>query len=154
MLTGPWTCSASELVINALRGVGVEVVLVGETTCGKPYGFFPVDNCGTTYSTVQIRAVNARGFGDYPDGFSPENVRRIEGVAVPGCEVADDLDHPFGDPAEARVAAALRYRADGACPPAPDPVAALSIDPGQPTGAPIAEPDPDIGYLIVTDGRP
>ena len=153
VLTGPWTCSASELVINALRGIDVEVVLVGETTCGKPYGFFPVDNCGTTYSTVQIRAVNARNFGDYPDGFSPANVRAIEGVSVPGCAVADDFDHGFGDPAEARVAAALRYRVDGACPQSADAVAALSIDTGQPAGAPLVEPAPDIGYLIATDPR-
>jgi len=39
VLTGPDTCSASESVINSLRGVGVTVNLVGGTTCGKPYGF-------------------------------------------------------------------------------------------------------------------
>ena len=154
VLSGPWTCSASEGVINALRGIDVEVILVGETTCGKPYGFFPVDNCGTTYSTAQIRVVNAKNFGDYADGFSPANVRAIGGVSVPGCEVADDFNHGFGDPDEARVAAALRYRADGTCPPPPDPVAAVSIDAGQPAGAPLVEPAPDIGYLIVTDGHP
>ncbi|HXI87417.1 MAG TPA: S41 family peptidase, partial [Parvularculaceae bacterium] len=33
------TCSASEAVINGLRGIGVAVDLIGSTTCGKPYGF-------------------------------------------------------------------------------------------------------------------
>ena len=116
VLAGPRTCSASEAIVNALRGIDVEVVLVGETTCGKPYGFYTADNCGTTYSSVQFRGVNAAGFGDYTDGFSPENVPRVEGVPVPGCMVADDFEHQLGDPAEARLAAALQYRRDGTCP--------------------------------------
>ncbi|MEP7297240.1 MAG: S41 family peptidase, partial [Burkholderiales bacterium] len=49
MLVGGGTCSASEAVVNGLRGVGVQVNLIGATTCGKPYGFYPQDNCGTTY---------------------------------------------------------------------------------------------------------
>ena len=116
VLAGPRTCSASEAIVNALRGIDVEVVLIGETTCGKPYGFYTADNCGTTYSSVQFRGVNAAGFGDYADGFSPENVPRVEGVPVPGCLVADDFEHQLGDPAEARLAAALQYRRDGTCP--------------------------------------
>jgi carboxyl-terminal processing protease len=31
------TCSASEGVINGLLAVGVDVVLIGGRTCGKPY---------------------------------------------------------------------------------------------------------------------
>ena len=56
VLTGPGTCSASEAVMNSLRGVDVEVIQIGSTTCGKPYGFYPTDNCGTTYFTVQFRS--------------------------------------------------------------------------------------------------
>ena len=44
VLTGRNTCSASESVINSLRGVNVEVIQIGSTTCGKPYGFYPQDN--------------------------------------------------------------------------------------------------------------
>ena len=150
VLSSSWTCSASELVVNALRGIDVEVILVGETTCGKPYGFYSTDNCGTTYSTVQIRAVNAKNFGDYPDGFSPENLWVVEGIPVPGCVVADDFEHGFGDPDEARVAAALRYRQSGACP-TPSSVAALSVARQQDTGAALVEPQPDIGYMIATE---
>ncbi len=114
VLTGPGTCSASESIINGLRGVDVEVILVGSTTCGKPYGFYPTDNCGTTYFTIQFQGVNAKGFGDYTDGFSPEN--NVIGTPVPGCAVADDFTHELGDPAEARFAAALDLIDGGQCP--------------------------------------
>lgn len=150
VLSSSWTCSASELVVNALRGIDVEVILVGETTCGKPYGFYSTDNCGTTYSTVQIRAVNAKNFGDYPDGFSPENTRTVEGIPVPGCVVPDDFEHAFGDPAEARVAAALQYRQSGTCP-TPSSVATLAVTSQQDVGAALVEPKPDIGYMIATE---
>jgi hypothetical protein len=105
VLTGPDTCSASESVVNSLRGVGVAVNLIGGATCGKPYGFYPQDNCGTTYFAIQFQGVNQQGFGDYGDGFAPT------------CSVADDFGHALGDPAEARLAAALDFRASGACPP-------------------------------------
>ena len=65
VLTGNGTCSASEAIMNGLRGVGVEVIQIGSTTCGKPYGFYPTDNCGTTYFTIQFKGSNALGFGDY-----------------------------------------------------------------------------------------
>ena len=118
VLTGPNTCSASEAIVNGLRGVGVHVVQIGATTCGKPYGFYPEDNCATTYFSIQFQGVNAQGFGDYPDGFSPTNTASSPGVALPGCSVADDFSHALGDPAEARLAAALGYAIDQRCPPA------------------------------------
>lgn len=117
VLTSSGTCSASEALINGLRGVGVEVIMIGNTTCGKPYGFYPTGNCGSTYFTVQFQGVNAVGFGDYSDGFSPVAVPAADRLdQVPGCTVADDLDHLLGDPAEARLAAALYYRDNGSCP--------------------------------------
>ena len=116
VLTSGNTCSASESIINSLRGAGVQVVQVGTTTCGKPYGFYPADNCGTTYFSIQFQGVNALGFGDYPDGFSPANTVTSPGVTVPGCSVGDDFTHALGDPAEARFATALGYLAGAACP--------------------------------------
>jgi hypothetical protein len=104
VLTTADTCSASEAVINGLRGVDVDVNIIGGQTCGKPYGFTPVDNCGTTYFSIEFQGVNAKGFGDYADGFAPT------------CNVADDLGHTLGDPAEGVLAAALSYRATNACP--------------------------------------
>ncbi|UTY56817.1 S41 family peptidase [Massilia sp. erpn] len=103
VLTGPGTCSASESVINSLRGIDVEVVLLGGATCGKPYAFTPAANCGTTYFTIQYQGVNHKGFGDYGDGFTPS------------CPVADDFSHELGDPQEGQLAAALRYKSSGTC---------------------------------------
>jgi hypothetical protein len=116
VLTGPGTCSASESIINSLRGVNVEVIQIGSTTCGKPYGFYATDNCGTTYFTIQFRGVNAQNFGDYADGFSPANTSPAAGVALPGCSVGDDFSRELGDPLEARLATALNYRESPSCP--------------------------------------
>jgi len=115
VLTGGNTCSASESIINSLRGVDVEVIQIGSTTCGKPYGFYPTNNCGTTYFTTQFQGVNAKGFGDYSDGFSPANTVGNVGTVIPGCAVADDFSAALGDPAEARLSAALTYIETGAC---------------------------------------
>ena len=113
VLTTSSTCSASEAIINGLRGVGVEVIQFGSTTCGKPYGFYPQDNCGTTYFTTQFRSVNAAGFGDYPDGFSPVNsTESTVGVTLPGCQAVDDYT-PLGETTEPMLAAALAYRQNG-----------------------------------------
>ena len=102
--------------MNGLRGVGVEVIQIGATTCGKPYGFIPLDNCGTTYFTTQFRSVNARGFGDYPDGFSAANSpETATGVALPGCFAAEDYS-PLGNTTDPFVAAALGYRQNLVCP--------------------------------------
>ena len=116
VLSGLRTCSASEAIINGLRGIDVEVVLIGATTCGKPYGFYPFDNCGTAYFSTQFRGVNQKGFGDYSDGFSPMNTPRVEGTPIPGCLVSDDFTRQLGDPEEGRLRAALQYREDGSCP--------------------------------------
>jgi carboxyl-terminal processing protease len=112
ILTGPGTCSASEAVMNGLAGIDVDVIQIGATTCGKPYGFYPEDNCGTTYFSIQFQGVNNKGFGDYADGFVPGGT----GVFPHSCVVADDFTHVLGDPAEARLAAALAYRTTGQCP--------------------------------------
>ena len=104
LLTGPGTCSASESIANGLRGVNIRVDLIGETTCGKPYGFLPQDNCGTTYFAIQFEGVNNKGVGGYADGLAPT------------CQVADDFTRELGDPSEKRLAAALSYGATGNCP--------------------------------------
>lgn len=108
------TCSASELVINSLRGIDVSVYLIGDTTCGKPYGYSPQPNCGTTYYTVQFKAVNAKGYGEYSDGFVPSSSDNNED-RVRGCKVEDDFTRELGDPQEALLATALQFRAAGSC---------------------------------------
>lgn len=115
VLTGNGTCSASEAIMNGLRGAGIRVVQIGNTTCGKPYGFYAQDNCSTTYFTIQFKGVNNAGFGDYADGFIPAGTGTAANN-LPGCVVADDYSHALGDPAEGRLAAALQFRANGSCP--------------------------------------
>ena len=114
IIAGENTASASEALINGLRGVGA--ILIGDNTRGKPYGFYPTENCGTTYFTIQFKGINARGFGDYGDGFIPVPYASSLGSEVTGCKVADDLTHMLGDSDEARISAAINYILYGSCP--------------------------------------
>jgi carboxyl-terminal processing protease len=103
VLTGSRTCSASELVVNGLRPY-VNVVTLGDTTCGKPVGFNPRSNCSSTYSAVNFESVNALGAGGYYNGI-PAN-----------CAAADDFTGPLGVAGEKLTAAALNYLQTGVCP--------------------------------------
>ena len=114
LLTGPGTCSASEAIMNGLRGVGVQVIQIGSTTCGKPYGFYPQDNCGTTYFTIQFRGVNELDYGDYTDGFTPAAIDDGEAMVL-GCSVPDDYTQQLGNPLENRLEVALAYQAGQGC---------------------------------------
>jgi len=132
VLTTAATCSASEAVMNGLAGVGVQVIQIGSTTCGKPYGFYPQDNCGTTYFSIEFQGVNAKNFGDYPDGFTPGG---SDAASFPGCPVSDDFTHALGDPNESLLFVAQGYAASASCPvppagiapPAPTRAAAIAI---------------------------
>ena len=115
VITTGSTCSASEAVMNALRGIDIEVVQIGQTTCGKPYGFYPTDNCGETYFTIQFQGVNNKGFGDYADGFIPTDSPNFD-FELPGCNVEDDFTAALGSPEEGMLAAAIEYSATGNCP--------------------------------------
>lgn len=104
VLAGARTCSASEQVINGLRPF-VDVVVVGDTTCGKPVGFLPADNCGTTYSAVNFETVNARIEGRYFDGFNPSST----------CTVAEDFTVAMGALNEPLLVAAASHVDSGSC---------------------------------------
>ena len=78
VITSAATASASELLINGLRPFK-DVITIGSTTFGKPYGFLPRDACGLTYYAVNFITANAQGFSDYSTGIAPT------------CAVADDL---------------------------------------------------------------
>ncbi|MBS0416902.1 MAG: peptidase [Proteobacteria bacterium] len=155
VLTTSGTCSASEAVMNSLQGVGVQVVQVGTTTCGKPYGFYPQDNCGTTYFSIQFQGVNARNFGGYSDGFKPDTgTTTSSGTSntLPGCVVHDDFTHALGDQNESLLFSALSYRATQSCgtPPAgslgPD-VSVKLMERGQQAGYLVRSPMREIRIL-------
>jgi carboxyl-terminal processing protease len=103
VLTGARTCSASELVVNGLKPFA-DVVTIGGTTCGKPFGFNPVSSCGNTFSAVNFESFNAQGQGRYYNGIAAT------------CPVADDFSGELGDAGEKLTAAALSYLATGVCP--------------------------------------
>jgi carboxyl-terminal processing protease len=109
------TASASEALINGLRGIDVEVILIGGNTTGKPYGFYPTDNCGTTYFTIQFKGANAKGFGDYADGFIPSETDNGTDQVI-GCSVADDLSKVLGDENENMLSTALHHIQNNSCP--------------------------------------
>ena len=103
VLSGSRTCSAAELVINGLRPF-VDVVQVGGTSCGKPYGYSPVASCGRVWSVLNFATSNSAGVGNYTAGLAPT------------CPATDDFDHALGDPAEAVTARALSLIDGGTCP--------------------------------------
>ncbi|MBV1858511.1 MAG: hypothetical protein KUG77_08875 [Nannocystaceae bacterium] len=97
------TASASELVINAVRPWAT-VSIVGSMTAGKPVGSAQFSFCDKSAHPITFRLLNARGEGDYFDGFATH------------CESRDDLGHQLGDPQEASMAAALARLDAAACP--------------------------------------
>lgn len=129
VLAGPRTCSASELVVNGLRPF-VDVVLIGDATCGKPVGFLPQDDgCDTTYSAVNFESVNARDEGRYFEGLNPT------------CSAADDVSRPIGALDDILLVTAAAYADNGVCPAtgavreqplaAPKPKSKRRLEPGE-----------------------
>jgi C-terminal processing protease CtpA/Prc len=102
VITTKASASASELVINALRPFA-RVVIVGESTYGKPVGQYGLNFCEKVLYPVSFSTRNARDEGDYFGGFPPD------------CPATDDIGHAFGDPAEASLAEALHFVRTGSC---------------------------------------
>jgi hypothetical protein len=107
VLTSGSTCSASESFIGALRGIDIDVVLVGGTTCGKPYGFTQANNCTLAFFGLEFEGRNNKGA-----------VTPVTGIPAT-CAATDDFDHALGDPAERMLATAISYRLAGSCPAPP-----------------------------------
>lgn len=103
VITGQRTCSASELIVNGLKPY-VDVVTVGDASCGKPFGFNPVESCGSVYSAVNFESTNSLGQGRYYSGIAAS------------CQAADDFSGVLGDATESLTQAATRYLQTGACP--------------------------------------
>lgn len=71
-----YTASASEIIINGLRGLDIEVNLIGTRTSGKNVGMEGFSTRFRNYDfllyPVSFYIENAKGFSDYPDGFEPD----------------------------------------------------------------------------------
>ena len=96
------SCSASELLINSLRPY-IDVVVVGDTTCGKPVGMVGYDLFDMHISPIEFKTLNADGVGEYFDGIEPT------------CHSEDDLTKQFGDTQETSLLEALNYVQYGSC---------------------------------------
>ena len=103
VITGARTCSASELVVNGLTPY-VQVVTVGGQTCGKPFGFVPQTNCGSTFSAVNFESFNASGQGHYYNGIAAT------------CPANDNFTGQLGEPTEVLTTVATSYLQNNACP--------------------------------------
>ena len=103
VLTTSGTCSASEALINGLSPI-IEVVTIGERTCGKPVGYQAKTFRGVTYGVISFRIENARGEGEYFHGL------------VPTCRVAESFRTEMGREGDPLVDAALGYIGTGRCP--------------------------------------
>jgi len=94
------TASASELLINNLRPY-MDVKLVGDTTYGKPVGFFPISLFNYAIYPISFKTVNSAGSAEYYDGFVPDKV------------APDGVNRNWGDKEEPSLAAALKYISTG-----------------------------------------
>ena len=52
----------------------MEVKLVGDTTYGKPVGFFPIPVFNYAIYPISFRTINSAGQADYYDGFAPDKL--------------------------------------------------------------------------------
>ncbi|MGY0037734.1 S41 family peptidase [Pedobacter sp. NJ-S-72] len=97
------TASASEIVINSLKPY-MNVKLVGDTTYGKPVGFFPVtlENRYEVFMPI-FETRNARNEGGYYTGIVPDVLDEY-----------DDPEYVFGDERENYLSRALNVLAPGA----------------------------------------
>lgn len=102
VITTGSSCSSSELVINSLSPF-VEVVTIGQPTCGKPVGQQPGQICDKVVFAITFQTVNAEGFGDYFDGL-PVN-----------CAASDVIVGDWGDPADPMLAEATYHLMNGQC---------------------------------------
>ena len=79
----------------------MDVKLVGDTTYGKPVGFFPISIFNYAIYPISFKTVNSAGSAEYYDGFAPDKL------------TPDGVNTNWGDTNEPSLAAALRYISTG-----------------------------------------
>ena len=91
------TASASELLMNNLKPY-MNVKIIGDTTYGKPVGFFPIE-IASKYAIypISFRTINSAGNADYYSGFAPDNLS------------FDGVNKDWGDVSEPSLASALKF---------------------------------------------
>jgi hypothetical protein len=79
----------------------MDVKLIGDTTYGKPVGYFPVDIFNYSIYPVSFKTVNSAGNADYYSGFAPDKL------------APDGVSKNWGDVTEPSLASALKYISTG-----------------------------------------
>jgi C-terminal processing protease CtpA/Prc len=98
VITSDMTASASEMVIVGLRGLDVDVTVVGIDTEGKNVGMDVmgkhIDGYDYTFAPITFQIYNAKGFTDYSQGIRADyKVDEWEDLRSDGWK-------PLGDPEE------------------------------------------------------
>ena len=101
IITGA-TASASELTMNNLIPE-MPVQFIGQTSYGKPVGFFDIDINIYTMYIPEFATMNSANQGGYYAGMTPGT------ATYPGIMDYDDVTKDFGDPTEGLLAHALNY---------------------------------------------
>ena len=99
VIASEMTASASEMIIVGLRGLDVDVTVVGDDTEGKNVGMDVlskhIDGYDYTFSPITFQIYNAKGFTDYSQGIRADyKVDEWEDLRSNGWK-------PLGDPEEA-----------------------------------------------------
>ncbi|PJJ79157.1 S41 family peptidase [Mucilaginibacter auburnensis] len=103
-IVGGGTASASELVINNMKGVnGIDVKLIGSKTYGKPVGFFDIRINKYEMYIPEFETKNALYQGGYFTGMVPGSAQYLGQLGN------DDVTHDFGDTRETLLSYALNY---------------------------------------------
>ncbi|NWJ51935.1 MAG: hypothetical protein HXX14_13830 [Bacteroidetes bacterium] len=84
------TASASELLINNLTP-HMTVSTIGQTTDGKPFGFFPITVGGVDMYVISMKSVNSQNYGDYYNGMTPTVSVQYEDFS----KTYGQVDEPF-----------------------------------------------------------
>lgn len=88
------TASASELIINGLRGIDFPVKLFGSRTEGKNVGMevqeYKYGNKYYEFAPITFRSFNAKDWGDYATGMDPDVMLNNQ-----NSDYEDDIDNVF-----------------------------------------------------------
>ncbi len=106
VITSKRTCSASEQLILNLRASGnqMEVIQIGQETCGKPYAYNSIGLfCDKALFLINTKAHN-----------SDHQMIGANGL-YPTCKVEDNIHKAFGDKEESSLKEALFYITHDRC---------------------------------------
>ncbi len=101
VLTSDRTASSSEIFINSLEPY-IDVVLIGETTFGKPFTSNTRNYCEKAITAMRSVRLNAVGVS-------------VAGGMAADCAAQDDWQVPSESSRDPMVSATLRFLTDGSC---------------------------------------